>query len=1152
MIIRGIVMRKNRIYSAVSAFVIAAEMFSGIVPAYAAETLSNEDFYKQICAMIENDDADYDPEEAVTEAQITPDDNNVVINGVEKTLTEVNDSGQSLGENLNDEDLHPKNVCGRVLIPIRVIANALECDIDWNNDTKTVTFAKGDVLFSVDCNRSESEYDGDPDYGILTDKGKAFVPVRAMERLGCSLSWEDGSAKIVLHDDVVLESRRLLIDGNNLDSNSEVRAALRIHGEPESCIVQNDGTYMVVSYSDRVTTGQIREILSEVKKCSGVNYAEPDSLCETSLSAEDDVSGDEITADYSGIREFIRENKDRFSGEVTVAVIDTGIDTDHSLFRNRLSGNSQFLNRAEDRHGHGTHVAGIIASLTSEIGDKVKIKPYKITNSGNFEENNMAFVSGINAAIQAASECDIVNMSISVTKANLTYSPFKNSRSFIAVAAGNGSQEIEKTFRDGSGSGRIINSNKLATSLIDEGGINAIIVSAVNSQDEATEFSNYSKTDKYRNSMIAANGVDVLSARNGGGTTTMSGTSQATPQVSAAAAVLMLANGKNGAEVKNQILNVYKKDFPHDNMRNYGVGILSMADTDVVTTPQPVEQTGYYRWSEDSITMKPGQEKQIKLYYVENGEETEIQGRMELRSSDTAVAEVTNDGKIKAVGAGIAKISYEETGGMSNSPAELTVTVVQDNANNVTSEVDDYEFSKTEIRMKVGERENFKLYAKMKDGSSKDVTSSSTFSVHDNSIADITSDGTIKAVGVGTTYITLVQGGIDSHRENSKKRIKVIVEAAEFNVVDYEWSDTKISLNVGETKNVKLYAKMSDGSRKDVTSSSDFYSDDESIVTISSSGKITAIGAGTTYIGLTQGGVTSHNKRKIDIVVTGTSQPEIVAYEWSESEIDLNAGESINVKLYAKMSDGSRKDVTSSSMFNVEDEGVAKISSSGKISAVGGGTTYITLAQGGIASGVARIKINVAEEEQQSDFEVSSYGGGVEITGYNGSERILSIPDTLDGKKVVRIGNSAFEKNSSISSVSIPSGVTEIGSYAFKSCRNLKSVTLPRSVSVIESYAFDGCSSLTNVSLPRTISEISSYTFRGCSALANIVIPNSVQYIDNSAFANCKTLRIEVPETVEEIHKNAFTRGNYVVFKGKQGSVAEIYAEANGFKFEAK
>ena len=70
-----------------------------------------------------------------------------------------------------------------------------------------------------------------------------------------------------------------------------------------------------------------------------------------------------------------------------------------------------------------------------------------------------------------------------------------------------------------------------------------------------------------------------------------------------------------------------------------------------------------------------------------------------------------------------------------------------------------------------------------------------------------------------------------------------------------------------------------------------------------------------------------------------------------------------------------------------------------------------------------------------------------------------------------------YSYRSSITSVSIGSGVTSIGDSAFRGCTGLTSVTIPNSVTVIRQYAFYDCDGLTSVTIPNNVTVIGYYAF---------------------------------------------------------------------------
>jgi hypothetical protein len=86
------------------------------------------------------------------------------------------------------------------------------------------------------------------------------------------------------------------------------------------------------------------------------------------------------------------------------------------------------------------------------------------------------------------------------------------------------------------------------------------------------------------------------------------------------------------------------------------------------------------------------------------------------------------------------------------------------------------------------------------------------------------------------------------------------------------------------------------------------------------------------------------------------------------------------------------------------------------------------------------------------DFRYTVVANGVEITDYTGTAKSAQIPERLEGKAVVSIGEKAFYNNQ-LTRVIIPNGVTFIGRSAFYG-NQLPSVTIPDSVTSIEYGAF--------------------------------------------------------------------------------------------------
>ena len=65
----------------------------------------------------------------------------------------------------------------------------------------------------------------------------------------------------------------------------------------------------------------------------------------------------------------------------------------------------------------------------------------------------------------------------------------------------------------------------------------------------------------------------------------------------------------------------------------------------------------------------------------------------------------------------------------------------------------------------------------------------------------------------------------------------------------------------------------------------------------------------------------------------------------------------------------------------------------------------------------------------------------VTLTKYIGKDTEVVVPDTYLDKPVTVIGESAFEGNTAITSVTLPNSITIIGKAAFKGCSNLNQMT---------------------------------------------------------------------------------------------------------------
>lgn len=223
--------------------------------------------------------------------------------------------------------------------------------------------------------------------------------------------------------------------------------------------------------------------------------------------------------------------------DITVAVMDTGINPKHEAFAGRIIecnqnfSSSSNANSFYDDSGHGTNVSGVIALNTL---DNIKIKPYK-TFDKDGKSTNSQIIATLNYILSEKSLPDVINMSFSVQ--SLSGSSTRDSLTCTLISKG-------VTIVTSAGN-KNVNAKYYYPANID----GVITVSASNKNNKKADFSNYGKCVD-----ISAPGVGVYTCELDGTYSYQNGTSFSAPFVSGAAATLLMQNGKMTAtQVEDKI-----------------------------------------------------------------------------------------------------------------------------------------------------------------------------------------------------------------------------------------------------------------------------------------------------------------------------------------------------------------------------------------------------------------------------------------------------------------------------------------------------------------------------------------------------------------------------------------------------------------------
>ena len=253
-------------------------------------------------------------------------------------------------------------------------------------------------------------------------------------------------------------------------------------------------------------------------------------------------------------------------------------------------------------------------------------------------------------------------------------------------------------------------------------------------------------------------------------------------------------------------------------------------------------------------------------------------------SSNTSVATVGSNGVISGVGTGTATITAKYGG----TTLTGTVTVTP----NYTYEL---VLNKTSIDMGKGRTETivatYKTYADGVLESSKDVTSSATWSSSSSSVAGV-SGGTITGNGVGSATITATYSG-----KSATCAVKVIGSPT----LSLGW--TSADLEKGDVRtNAAIYNPNNGTASTNVTSSAVWTTSNSGVATVGG-GQITAQGKGTCTITATYNGVSA----SCTVNVTDNDTPSTNTYVSNMSVQSVNVSGTSNYKLTLSLrfSDGT-------------------------------------------------------------------------------------------------------------------------------------------------------------------------------------------------------------------------------------------------------
>lgn len=489
-------------------------------------------------------------------------------------------------------------------------------------------------------------------------------------------------------------------------------------------------------------------------------------------------------------------------------------------------------------------------------------------------------------------------------------------------------------------------------------------------------------------------------------------------------------------------------------------------------------------------------------------------------SSNTSVATVSN-GVVKAVGFGTTTITAKSNNGKTAS-CKVTVNPIQPTGIKATPETSTL----------YGLNGTVKLTANVMPSNA--TNKAVTWSSNNTSVATVSSDGTVKAVGYGTAVITAkTVNGLTSNCTITVKKVEVTS-------LTIATQPTKTSYYVGDTLNtagLTLKATYTNGTAKTISSGftcnvSKLTSTGTQTVTVSYGGKTVSFKVSVTKAPQTAPAGLKAAAPSTSYTADGTITGTTAAMEWTakgSTAYTACTGNTVTglaagtyLVRYAETAThlaSKAAEVTVPAYVAVfqpltlsfdPTDGVLDLTDTPE-KTVYRGEAYGRLPEptadgmvflGWYTESGKRIT-SLTTCDLTGDTTVSARWALASAEGWNFDETTGTL--TLDGSGAMKEYTSAAEApwygyRDSIEHLVVKSGVTSLSSYAFVGCQNLADVTLPDTLQTIGTMTFYGCDKLDNVTIPASVRTIGSYAFADALSLSRITFAGDAPEFGTGVF----------------------------------------------------
>ena len=340
---------------------------------------------------------------------------------------------------------------------------------------------------------------------------------------------------------------------------------------------------------------------------------------------------------------------------------------------------------------------------------------------------------------------------------------------------------------------------------------------------------------------------------------------------------------------------------------------------------------------------------------------------IEWSSSNNAVVNVSNTGKVTAVGKGLATVSAVSDG----KEAKCTFTVLVP--------LSGLSFDKTSIQLFDGQTAQLSVIMTPNDATLKgDIKWNSS----NTSVATVTNDGLVTAIKKGTTNIT---ASVDGYAATCSVEVLASVTGISLN-------KTSATLNRGESLKLSYSVTPTGATLQEQVS---WVSTNTSVASVDNQGNVSAVGAGTADITVSLEGFTATCRITVVVPVNSVSL--------NKTALTIEKGNSETLVATINPSDATNQSLSWSS----SNTAIATVDKDGRVTAIEGGDATITVSSNngktascsvkvttrvtGVSFNKTTLKLNPGESETLTATVTPSTAGNKSVTWTSNDTSIASV-----------------------------------------------------------------------------------------------------------------------------------------------------------------